>query len=176
MSDIDRDVPHDANVALLAVGLEMFPLSKELKLPVLVGLYPRREFREPFLDSQGVAAANRGVPSSPGVLWMDIFAGHEECVVVEPRTAVFTEALEGGAIGVRGIGKKHLRCATQNSSFEGDDRGVVNGVFGKRWAGEIGRLEYARLLQELKAEQEMISGEGRKALIRGVPVTGGIQG
>ena len=65
MSDIDRDIPHDANVALLAVGLEMFPLSKELKLPVLVRLYPRREFRDPFLGLLGDLGGESGGPKEP---------------------------------------------------------------------------------------------------------------
>ena len=82
--DIDWDVPHDANVAPLAVGLELFPLTKELKLPVLVGLDPRREFRRPRPDCQRLAAANRRVPRSPGVVRVNIFAGHEERVIVEP--------------------------------------------------------------------------------------------
>jgi len=45
MRNIDRDVSHDANVSLLAVGLSFFPLAKELKLPVLVGLDSGSECR-----------------------------------------------------------------------------------------------------------------------------------
>jgi len=67
-----------------------------------------------------------------------------------------------------------LRCASQNSELEVDDAAVVNGIFGKRHAREIGGVENARLAQVLEAEQQMVSGEGRKALIRRVGIARGI--
>ena len=40
--NIDREVAHETDTALLAISLELFPLLEELVLPILVGLHLRR--------------------------------------------------------------------------------------------------------------------------------------
>ena len=40
--NIDREVAHETDSALLAISLEMFPLLEEFELPILEGLHFRR--------------------------------------------------------------------------------------------------------------------------------------
>jgi hypothetical protein len=62
---------------------------------------------------------------------MGVFAGHEEGVIVEPGAGVCAELVEGGAIGVRGIGEEVFGGATESRHFEFDYGAVVDGAVRK---------------------------------------------
>ena len=107
--NIDRDVAHETDAALLAIGLEMFPLLEEFELPILVGFQFRRQFPRPLAHGMRVSLANLRVPRGPHRSVVRIFAGHEERVVVEPWTGAFAKAVEGRTIGAGTVGKENLR-------------------------------------------------------------------
>ncbi len=108
--NIDREVTHETDTELLAIGLEMFPLLEKFELPILVGLHFRREFSRPLADRMRVSLADWRVPRGPHGSVVRIFAGHEERVVVEPRTGAFAKAVEGRTIDAGTVGKENLRC------------------------------------------------------------------
>ncbi len=69
---------------------------------------------------------------------MDVFAGHEKRIVVEPSARTFAKMVEGRAIGGRTVGKENLRRAAQSLRAELDHRPIVDEVFWKRGrAGQI---------------------------------------
>ena len=82
--NIDRDVTHETDAALLAISLQMLPLLEEFELPILVGFQFRRQFPRPLAHGTRVSLANLRVPQSPHRSVVRIFAGHEECVIGEP--------------------------------------------------------------------------------------------
>jgi hypothetical protein len=60
--NIDRDVAHETDAALLAISLEMLPLLEEFELPILVSFQFRRQFLDHSLTAVRVSLANLCVP------------------------------------------------------------------------------------------------------------------
>src|SRR5208337_4252538 len=81
--NIDRDVAHETDAALLAINLEMLPLLEEFELPILVRVQFRRQLPRPLAHGMRFSLANLRVPQSPRRSVVCIFAGNEKRVVVE---------------------------------------------------------------------------------------------
>jgi hypothetical protein len=107
--DIDGDVTHKTDAALLAIGLELIPLLEKFELAILMSLQFRRQFPRPFAHGMRVSFPNLRIPCGPDRSVVSIFAGHEKRVVVEPWAGAFAKAVEGRTIGVGTIGKENLR-------------------------------------------------------------------
>ena len=176
--NIDRDVTHETDAALLAIGLETLPLLEEFELPILEGLQFGRQFFRPLAHRMRVSFAYLRIPGGPHCAVVRIFAGHEERVVVEPRTGALAKAVEGRTIGAGTVGKENLRRPAQSRHLEFDHRSIVDEVFGKRRRlsqSQVRLFEQALIAQAFKTEQHRIAGKSGEALIRGIGVSGGIQ-
>ena len=60
--NIDWDVAHETDAVLRALGLEMLPLAKELKLPELKGVDFRGEFPRPLTHRMRISPTNLRIP------------------------------------------------------------------------------------------------------------------
>ena len=60
--NIDGDIAHETDAALLAILPETLPLLEEFELPILEGLYLWRQFPRPVAHSTRVSLANLLVP------------------------------------------------------------------------------------------------------------------
>src|SRR5271165_518089 len=108
MRNIDGNIPHETDTALLAIILELLPLLEEFELPILVLLHLRRQLFRPLGYRLRIPHANPRIPQSPHASVVRIFAGHEEGVVVEPGTGAFAKTVEGRALRARCVGKESL--------------------------------------------------------------------
>src|ERR1700690_2957082 len=176
MRDVDGNVAHEADAAILTVRLEAIPLPKEFELPIFEGLDFRSKPLRPLAHSLRIAAVKRGVPGSENDSMVRVFNGHKERVVVEPGSGIRAKALEGRAIGMGCIRKKDLRGTAQDGHLVGNDRAKVNGVFREGGnAGEIGRLQQPLLREPFGADEQRIAGEGGETLVGRIAVSGGIE-
>src|SRR5216684_1945304 len=105
-----------------------------------------------------------------------VFAGHEERVVIEPRTGIFTKAVEGRTVGTGTVGKENLRRPAQGRHPEFDHRSILDRVFGKRRRlSQVGRPEQTLIVQALKTEQQRVASKSGEARVRRIAIAGGVQ-
>ena len=60
--NINGDVAHEADGALLAIPLELIPLLKEFELPILVGIHFWRQLRGHFVHSLRISPTKPRIP------------------------------------------------------------------------------------------------------------------
>src|ERR1700678_603312 len=60
--NINRDVPHEADGALLAIFLERAPLPKKFELPILLAIQFRPQFRRQLVHSLQISPAKPRIP------------------------------------------------------------------------------------------------------------------
>src|ERR1700722_4116081 len=173
---IDRNIAHHANSALPRIIFELSPLLEEFELPILVGVDLGREFAGPFTNRIRFARTDLCVPLRPHHSMVGVFAGHEEGVVIEPRTGLFAKACKRRMIASSTVGKEDLRRAAQRAHFEFDHGFVVDGLFAKMWrVSEVEWTDQSLILQLLEAEQHGIARKSGEALVRRITVPRRIQ-
>src|SRR5690242_3412576 len=104
--DVDREVAHDADAAVVAVLLERVPLAAEEELPVLVGGDGVSEFLAPALHRVGLTRSEVAVPVGPDDQVMGVFGGHEEGEVFEPRSLRIAKCFVSEAVRRIGGGEE----------------------------------------------------------------------
>src|ERR1700757_4306752 len=81
VSDVDRNIAHDADAVTTAQTPYLFPLPEEFELGKPVKLQLGRQVTLPFLQSSGVSLTDSRVPMHPGHVMMDSLARHEERII-----------------------------------------------------------------------------------------------
>jgi len=115
VGNIDRDVAHYANAALLAVGLQVIPLPAKLELPVFENLYMVRQRRSPFVQRCRVASPDCRFPIRPYCASVNSFTRHKQSVVIQPGGIVVAEGLKFGALWMPIISQEFLSSSPEHS-------------------------------------------------------------
>ena len=96
----------------------------------------------------------------------------EQGVVVQPEPVGLTELFIGGPEIRTGAGAEAAPRRLEQAEFERDDLLVFDGGRRKRVARAIRRLQQPVVDQGVRADQQLVAGERRQALIRRVAIPG----
>ena len=130
----------------------------------------------PFLQHGGVSMPYSRIPPRPGDVLVNFLAGHEECVIVEPIGVVLAKEIESGAVTLRAVGKKTMSGLAKQVLFKVDYTTVLDEVFRKvRRTVQVLPGQKALFAKCAQVDQQRIAGECRKALVRGIAVSGGAE-
>src|SRR5580704_16638294 len=176
VSDIDRNIAHDADAVTTAQTSYLFPLPEEFELGKPVKLQLGRQFMLPFLQSSGIPLTDSRIPMHPGHVMMDFLACHEERIILQPLSAFLAKSIKGTAVGLSSVCKKSASSFLKELLFEGDYLVIGDVVVRKiRHAGKIRARQKSFLTKSWQIYEEGVSGKCRKTLIRRIAVSGGIQ-
>src|SRR5438309_11071480 len=115
VGNIDRDIAHYADAALVAVGLQVIPLPTKLELPVLENLYLVRQRRTPFFQGCRVPSPDCRFPIRPYCASVNSFTRHKQSVVIQPGGIVAAEGLKFGALWMPIICQEFLGSSPEHS-------------------------------------------------------------
>src|SRR5690242_14348469 len=101
MSNINRNITHDAYPVFMAMTLQRSPLSKEFKLGEFVEVDIVPQALACLSKSAGFTAGDRRLPSSPDRLFArSMFKGHEKGILLEPPRVATAKATEFAAVTI----------------------------------------------------------------------------
>src|ERR1700757_175762 len=133
VSDVDRNIAHDADAVTTAQTPYLFPLPEEFELGKPVKLQLGRQVTLPFLQSSGVSLTDSGVPMHPGHVMMDFLACHEERIILQPLSALLAKRIEGTAVRRSSVCKESTSGFVKELLFEGDYLVVGDALIREIW-------------------------------------------
>src|SRR5260370_16468149 len=74
VGDVDRDITHDANSAMMAVSFQLLPLPEKFELCILVNLSLPRQLLAPCCERVIAASGQTGLPVHPDTTQFPYFA------------------------------------------------------------------------------------------------------
>src|SRR5579862_8366901 len=113
---------------------------------------------------------------NPGHVLVDSFACHEEREIVQPLPAVVAKGIEGAAVGSGSVRKERLGGFVEESLLKFNyaaERHLL--VWETRRIHQVLRRQKAILTKSRQIDEQGISGECRKALVRRIAVSGWTQ-
>src|ERR1035441_7688189 len=124
----DRDVAHDANATLRAIGTKRLPLFEEKELHGAADVELVEHFRVRLLDRHRIAMRQSAGPAVPGFQMETRAQTVEQHEVVEPPLVLPAEALVARA----GIWGSRAQEVTRRFKYQGqlvvEDRRVIHGL------------------------------------------------
>jgi hypothetical protein len=119
------------------VSLQFLPLLKELELPKTENLQILRTAVEPMFEVSRAALPDAGFPLGPDCAAVRLFAGHEQCEIVQPPGMGRAESIELAAIFGRRVLQKVQGSLAQDTQFEADDGAIVNLIFAETGSNQV---------------------------------------
>ena len=167
--DVDREVADQPDPLPGAVRAQALPLVEEEVLEGLLDLVAAAELGAGAVDRVGQPAPELLGPVRPGRTAVALLARDEEAVVVEPRRLALDEGRE---VGRRGLEQSPRRAIEERRPVRPRGREVDPALGEGRERPERVLLEVAVVDEQLRAEQQRVAGERRRARVRRVPELG----
>src|ERR1700674_87945 len=123
----DRDVAHDANGTLRAIGAERLPLFEEEKLHDATDIEIVEHFRVRLLDRRRIAMSQFAGPVVPAFQLETGAQTIEENEVIEPPLVLPAEAIVAGACVRRSGVHKVARRFEQQRQLSAKNRRIIHG-------------------------------------------------
>src|SRR5713101_218356 len=167
----DRDVAHDPNRMLRAIGSQRLPLLEEKELHGASHIEFVEHLRVLLVQRHRIAVSQFTGPAIPAFQLETRAQAIEENKVIEPPLILPAEVLVAGA-GVRGSGAHEVACRfKQQRQLPVENRWVVHGPGTATQRVDPSAVNPAAISEPLQADQQRISSKGRSGGIRRVPVT-----
>src|SRR6266849_443177 len=167
----DRDVAHDPNRMLRAIGSQRLPLLEEKELHGASHIEFVEHLRVLLVQRHRIAVSQFTGPAIPAFQLETRAQPIEENKVIQPPLILPAEVLIAEA-GIRGSGAQEVaRRFKQQRQFPMENRWVVHVSGAARQRIDPSTVNPAAIGKSLQADQQRISGKGRSGGIWRVPVT-----